>query len=47
MSTDQAAKFAHQLILLTNTFLDLVIKRKKKTHACHATERVTNKKVKK
>ena len=37
MSADQTAKLAHQFILLTNTFLDLVLKYKEKAHACYAT----------
>ena len=34
MNADQA-KLAHQLILVTNTFLHQVDKRKEKVYACH------------
>ena len=40
-------KLMHQLILITNTFLRLIDKYKKKTHACHPIGKGINKAVKK
>ena len=37
----------HQLILLTNTFFNPVVRCKEKTHTCHATKEVASKVVKK
>ena len=42
MSTNQAGKLAHQLILLTNAFLDLVIECEEKIHICHSIGQVAS-----
>ena len=47
MSADQVAKLADQLILLYNTFLNLVVKHKEKLYTHYVTERLTNKVVRK
>ena len=35
MNVDQAAKLAHQFILVINVFIRLVNKHKEKAHTCH------------
>ena len=45
MNADQV-KLAHQLILVTNVFLFLIDKHKKKTYACHSTSRAISEAVK-
>ena len=45
MNTDQSAKLVHRPIRLTNTFLDLMVKCKKKTHNCYSIEKVASKAV--
>ena len=42
MSTDQAAKFVHQLIPLTNAFLNRIIEYKEKIHASYTTKKVAS-----
>ena len=43
ISIDQWIKSAHQIPLLINAFLDLVVKRKENTNVCHALEKAANK----
>ena len=47
MSADQAAKLAHQLTLLTNAFLDLVLEYKEKTYIYHVTKKTASKVIRK
>ena len=43
ISADQAAKLAHQLILLINTFSDPVIRYKEKSYICYTTKSLASK----
>ena len=47
ISNDQVTKFAHQLILPTNAFLNPVVKSEKKANACYATKKATSQTVRK
>ena len=47
MSGDQVGKLAHQLILLTSTFLDPMAEHKKKAHTCHTIKKAASETIRK